>query len=381
METIRTYLENMFARLPQTPQIIRLENDMLRTMEDKYEELKSQGKSENEAVGIVISEFGNIDELLAELDLQAPEDAACAQDGPESARSGQDSSCFSFSEGSTGSGSYGAGTQAIYLDQEQADQIIRDKIRISRISAFGISLFLLGPAFLFLVGGLLLSGGFLKISDSLSRTGGLLLMLLPLAVCLILGLILTIYAGALSSQYRSLKEAPLIIALSLRDDICRKREEFAPQYSVMLAIGILLILFSPAPLLLFLLSDASEAGKAGGLSQYELFTGAFFLLLFLAIAVYLFLTAHAQKRVYALFLKEEGRTGKTGSRLREEGILRGILSSYWPLVFCVYFLISFYLGIWAISWLIYWPIAPAVQKALYGRLHRLEECGKEGERK
>ena len=70
METIRTYLENMFARLPQTPQIIRLENDMLRTMEDKYEELKSEGKSENEAVGIVISEFGNIDELLAELDLQ-----------------------------------------------------------------------------------------------------------------------------------------------------------------------------------------------------------------------------------------------------------------------------------------------------------------------
>ena len=45
METIRTYLENMFSRLPQTPQIIRLENDMLRTMEDKYEELKNEGKS------------------------------------------------------------------------------------------------------------------------------------------------------------------------------------------------------------------------------------------------------------------------------------------------------------------------------------------------
>ena len=28
---------------------------MLRTMEDKYEELKMEGKSENEAIGIVIS--------------------------------------------------------------------------------------------------------------------------------------------------------------------------------------------------------------------------------------------------------------------------------------------------------------------------------------
>lgn len=377
METIRTYLENMFARLPQTPQIIRLENDMLRTMEDKYEELKSEGKSENEAVGIVISEFGNIDELLAELDLQAPEGSISSQEGRESARSGQDGSRFSSDE-SEDSGSRGTGSQAIYLDQEQTDQIIRDKIRISRIMAFGISLFLLGPAFLFLVRGLLLSGGLLQ--NPGTRTGGLLLMILPLAVCLILGLILTIYAGSLSVQYRPLKEAPLIIAPSLRDHICRQREEFAPQYAVMLAIGILLALFSPLSFVLVPLS-IDRTADAFSQYQYELYTSSFFLLLFLAIALYLFLTAHAQKKVYALLLKEEDRIEKAGSRLREEGILRGILSSYWPLVFCVYFLISFYLGIWAISWLIYWPIAPAVQKALYGRLHQLEKRRKEGERK
>ena len=377
METIRTYLENMFARLPQTPQIIRLENDMLRTMEDKYEELKSEGKSENEAVGIVISEFGNIDELLAELDLQAPEGSISSQEGRESARSGQDGSRFSSDE-SEDSGSRGTGSQAIYLDQEQTDQIIRDKIRISRIMAFGISLFLLGPAFLFLVRGLLLSGGLLQ--NPGTRTGGLLLMILPLAVCLILGLILTIYSATLSAQYRPLKEAPLIIAPSLRDHICRQREEFAPQYAVMLAIGILLALFSPLSFVLVPLS-IDRTADAFSQYQYELYTSSFFLLLFLAIALYLFLTAHAQKKVYALLLKEEDRIEKAGSRLREEGILRGILSSYWPLVFCVYFLISFYLGIWAISWLIYWPIAPAVQKALYGRLHQLEKRRKEGERK
>lgn len=368
METIRTYLENMFSRLPQTPQIIRLENDMLRTMEDKYEELKNEGKSENEAVGIVISEFGNIDELLEELDLNQPENgtqgnsAGSTESGPDAGRSGQDD----------------FRSQAIYLDQEQVEQILRDKTRISRIRAFGISLFLLGPAFLFLVRGLLLSGGLLQTPGT--RTGGLLLMILPLAVCLILGLILTIYAGSLSAQYRPLKEAPLIIAPSLRDHICRQREEFAPQYAVMLAIGILLALFSPLSFVFVPLSTDRTA-DAFSQYQYELYTSSFFLLLFLAIALYLFLTAHAQKKVYALLLKEEDRIEKPGSRLREEGILRGILSSYWPLVFCVYFLISFYLGIWAISWLIYWPIAPAVQKALYGRLHQLEKRRKEGERK
>ena len=36
-------------------------------MEEKYRELKRSGKSENEAIGIVISEFGNINELIDEL--------------------------------------------------------------------------------------------------------------------------------------------------------------------------------------------------------------------------------------------------------------------------------------------------------------------------
>ena len=38
-------------------------------MEDKYNELISEGLSENEAVGTVISEFGNLDELSKHSDL------------------------------------------------------------------------------------------------------------------------------------------------------------------------------------------------------------------------------------------------------------------------------------------------------------------------
>ena len=39
-------------------------------MEDKYVELKAEGKSENEAIGIVISEFGNMEELIRELGIR-----------------------------------------------------------------------------------------------------------------------------------------------------------------------------------------------------------------------------------------------------------------------------------------------------------------------
>lgn len=67
METIRQYLSNMFMNLPETPQVLRAKAELMEMMEDKYEELMAEGMSEKEAVGTVISEFGNLDELAEEL--------------------------------------------------------------------------------------------------------------------------------------------------------------------------------------------------------------------------------------------------------------------------------------------------------------------------
>ncbi len=61
METILSYLNNMFANLPSTPKYAREESQQM--MEDKYHELRNNGKSDNEAVGQVIAEFGNLEEL------------------------------------------------------------------------------------------------------------------------------------------------------------------------------------------------------------------------------------------------------------------------------------------------------------------------------
>ncbi len=67
MDTIRNYLETMFMNLPGTPEVYKAKNELRQMMEDKYEELIREGKSENEAVGTVISEFGNLDELAKDL--------------------------------------------------------------------------------------------------------------------------------------------------------------------------------------------------------------------------------------------------------------------------------------------------------------------------
>ncbi len=70
MEAIREYLHNLFMSLPETPEVLRAKAALLEMMEDKYDELVSEGKSEKEAVGTVISEFGNLEELAEELGIE-----------------------------------------------------------------------------------------------------------------------------------------------------------------------------------------------------------------------------------------------------------------------------------------------------------------------
>ena len=57
METIKNYLETMFANLPDTEETRRAKRELFSMMEDKYNELKAQGMAENAIVGTIITEF------------------------------------------------------------------------------------------------------------------------------------------------------------------------------------------------------------------------------------------------------------------------------------------------------------------------------------
>ena len=63
MDAIKNYLETMFLNLPNTPEVQKAKYELGQMMEDKYRELIADGKTENEAIGTVIAEFGNLDEL------------------------------------------------------------------------------------------------------------------------------------------------------------------------------------------------------------------------------------------------------------------------------------------------------------------------------
>nr|WP_315020386.1 permease prefix domain 1-containing protein [uncultured Aminipila sp.] len=79
MNQIRNYIEVMFSSLPNTHEVVEMKLNMLENMEEKFQELLKDGKNENEAVGIILADFGSMEELKEELGISniQPQNVEC----------------------------------------------------------------------------------------------------------------------------------------------------------------------------------------------------------------------------------------------------------------------------------------------------------------
>jgi hypothetical protein len=66
----------LVVSFPDTDQVRRAKADILAGMQDRYDELLGQGRSEAESIGTVIQEFGTVEELAGELGAAADADPA-----------------------------------------------------------------------------------------------------------------------------------------------------------------------------------------------------------------------------------------------------------------------------------------------------------------
>lgn len=71
MDVIMAYLDTMFSAYPQTPRLLEAKRELRAMMEDAYSDLIDAGHSHNEAVGRVITDFGNLDELAPTLGISS----------------------------------------------------------------------------------------------------------------------------------------------------------------------------------------------------------------------------------------------------------------------------------------------------------------------
>ncbi|WP_366248725.1 permease prefix domain 1-containing protein [Terribacillus aidingensis] len=70
MQKINMYVEEQFADLPETEQVVNLKEEIKDSMEEKAADFILEGKSEEDAVNKAIVDFGNLAEIKREFQLQ-----------------------------------------------------------------------------------------------------------------------------------------------------------------------------------------------------------------------------------------------------------------------------------------------------------------------
>ncbi len=334
MEIIRNYLENMFANLPNTAEVRKAKNELGQMMEDKYRELIEEGKSENEAVGTVISEFGNLDELAEELGLkeEVEQEKATMQESPRR--------MISFDE-------------------------VKDFLRDEAKSAFGIAL---GVGIIIIsVTWPILTGvvGFLP--DALG--------VIPMFVMIAVAVMLFIISGNISDRWKFMKKELCSIDYATATFVHQEKDHFKSSYAVQLTIGITLCALCWVPVAVL---DGITPFGLTKVGDFLSTMGVICLFVFCALGVFLIIHASSIMGSYEQLLKLNARDTVGGSFADdgEEGfanpLVNGIMGIYWPTVRAIYLIWSFLTFAWYKTWII-WPVAGIIYGVCSGIFRKKDE--------
>ena len=309
METIRNYLDNLFAGLPKTAKVLELKNNIFSNMEDKYNELKQQGKTENEAIGIVISEFGNIDELVSELNLQP---------------------------------AMPSGIQTPVDVMPLPPLVTKDEVEaylnVKRVMGIqiglGVFLCILAPAMLILLSVLVENGVILTgIHGDAAYVPGL----VSLFVLIAIAVAIFIYSGMNFERYKYMEQG-VTLPMALEAELKQRYYQFNPTFYLCIIVGVCLCILSPVGVIIsqFVREDFEKYSVT-------------LLVLLIAVAVFLFITSGTIRGSYEKLL----RIGDSAPKEKEDRVISAIASIVWPLAVVVFLFCGFVYNLWHIAWIVF----------------------------
>ncbi|WP_079695461.1 MULTISPECIES: permease prefix domain 1-containing protein [unclassified Paenibacillus] len=302
METIMVYLENMFANLPKTSEVEHLKQELLSGMEDKYLELKREGKSENEAIGIVISEFGNIEELTAELGIQPA--------GIEEA--------------------------APVLTEEEAYDYAAVKRSVGLWTGLGVFLCAAGVAFLIFL------DTFFEHNNIKSMTGsmetGSLLGLIGMFVLIAIAVGMFIHSGMKLDRFKYM-EKDFQLPYALKMSLQRNQAHFALTYRVSIITGVGLCVLSPV--FIFAGAYINDVYASYGVSLFMLMA---------AVGVFLFIYYGNIQGAYTKLLEEPHFSA---DKKKQERVVGAVGAIVWPLATALFLFTGFVYQRWDVNWAIF----------------------------
>lgn len=334
MDTIRTYLDNMFLSLPRTPETLRAKEELYSMMEDKYAELKASGKSEHEAIGTVIAEFGNLEELAEELHLNRQDVGSESSTDTEAGRENTDSDI-----------DY---TEPRMVSVDEAEDYLNASKRSAFRIALGVFLCIFSPVpLIYLV-------GLSEFSDNHFEAIATAVGVLALFLCIGAGVLLFVFNGMREHEYDYLKKEPFRLDFGTASYLGELYSQFRSAFAVQITVGVMLCIFSIVPVTI--------AGILFEENEMLLIICVCLLLLMIAAGVFLFVHSGIISESYKVLLQKEEFSFEQKSRKSGKGnaVREAVLNSYWLIVTAGYLGWSFLSGDWGTTWIV-WPIAAVLQ--------------------
>lgn len=326
MNVIIAYLSTMFSTFPQSPRLVEAKAELQGMMEDAYANLIAGGASENEAVGQVIRDFGNLEEVAPALGITSDIGAPPAPDAAGS-----------------------SGFAPVSLDEAHGFAEAQKGIRF-RVSR-AIMLFVVSPAVL-----LLLPVAARAEVVPLSEDAALFVGLAVLFVLAAAGVMLLLTTSRETSPFARLSEGKFAAnpAVSAWAEALALQHEPARIRGLQVAIGLWIL--APLPLLAFtlLLDDSPH-------QDLWVLTGVVIVLVVAAAGLGVLLP-----RAWAHSVAEtltQGSRAYAPDAAGEHSIVGVIAAFYWPLLFATYLGWSFLGKAWGISWVL-WPIGALLFAAI-----------------
>lgn len=317
MNTIRSYLENMFLGLPNTEEVARAKKELLAMMEDKYNELKNSGKTENEAVGIVISEFGNLDELGETLGIKRIMENK--RDIP-------------------------------VVSYEEAQNYIEDSRAIVPKTAFGVLLCILSPiTLLFLIG--LRELNLIDVKEELLIAAGLVTLIGLVAI----GVSYFLRFSSRLEKYEYLQSSIFELDYKTEQMVRSIQQQDEEIYKPAINISVILYILSALPIIITpLVFDVD------GLSVISVVVT----LIIVAFSTYNIISKSGSSEACNVLLQE----GDYSIKRKSNKTYQIVSQVYWCVIVAIYLGYSFITGKWHMSWII-WPVSGV----LFGAIKAITE--------
>ena len=310
METIKSYLDAMFANMPNTAEVRKAKEELFCMMKDKYNDLIAEGETENSAIGTVISEFGNLDELAEDLGLEKEVKETREREKTNPSR------LLSYGE------------IMEYLDVTKRNGLL---------VGIGVMLCIVSVSAVLIIE---------EVNGGNGAYSGFLCMVTLIAIAV--GFF--VYSSLRGNEWDFIKKEPCQIDATTADMVKGRKMDYRAKHALLMVAGILCCAFSWIPAIVV---------------DDDVFIA--WLLGFIGLGVFILIYTGTKMGSYEQVLKINDKSTMAGTYGKEDVYINkaatAIMEVYWTTVTCIYLVISFITFDWGTTWII-WPVAGILHKIL-----------------